>query len=146
MGLYTTIVRSRMMSKIKSKNTKPEILLRKALWAKNIRFRLHVKNMPGSPDIVINKYRLAIFVDGSFWHGYNWEKKKQTLKSNTKFWIPKIERNMQRDYLTQKKLEEAGYTVMRFWDHDINKNLSKCINQIMLYIETACVRPIPQLI
>lgn len=136
-GFYTTSERSKLMSKIKSKNTKAEIILRKAIWANGIRFRIHAKNMPGKPDIVINKYRLAIFVDGGFWHGYQWERKKHEIKSNLRFWIPKIESNMQRDKEKQKTLEDAGYTVMRFWDHDIKNNLSKCLNQITLYIESA---------
>jgi DNA mismatch endonuclease (patch repair protein) len=144
-GFYTTIERSKRMANIKGKNTKAEVLLRKALWANGIRFRIHVKNMPGKPDIVINKYRLAIFVDGSFWHGFQWQKKKLTIKSNAKFWIPKIERNMQRDRINQKSLEEAGYTVMRFWDHDIKTDLKRCLNQVFLYIESAKDRPIPEL-
>lgn len=144
-GFYTTADRSKRMANIKGKNTKAEVLLRKVLWANGIRFRIHVKNMPGKPDIVINKYRLAIFVDGSFWHGFQWQKKKLTIKSNAKFWMPKIERNMQRDQANQKLLEEAGYTVMRFWDHDVTNILSKCLNQIFLYIEAAKDSPIPTL-
>ena len=144
-GFSTTVQRSKLMSKIKAKNTKAEIHLRRALWAKGIRFRLHVKNMPGKPDLVINKYRLAIFVDGSFWHGFEWEKKKATIKTNRQFWIPKIERNMQRDRINQKLLEEAGYTVMRFWDHDVSQRLNECVNQILLYVESAKFKPIPEL-
>ncbi len=144
-GFYTTADRSKRMANIKGKNTKAEVLLRKALWANGIRFRIHVKNMPGKPDLVINKFRLAIFVDGSFWHGFQWQKKKLTIKSNAKFWIPKIERNMQRDRINQKSLEEAGYTVMRFWDHDIKTDLKRCLNQIFLYIESAKDKPIPEL-
>ncbi|MNK42091.1 Very short patch repair protein [compost metagenome] len=75
-GFHTTQQRSRLMAKIRGKDTKAELLLRRGLWAKGIRFRIHVKNMPGRPDIVSNKYRLAIFVDGAFWHGYQWHKKK----------------------------------------------------------------------
>ncbi|RZJ90059.1 MAG: very short patch repair endonuclease [Chryseobacterium sp.] len=144
-GFYTTADRSKRMANIKGKNTKAEVLLRKALWANGIRFRIHVKNMPGKPDIVINKYRLAIFVDGSFWHGFQWQIKKTKLKTNAQFWIPKIERNMQRDKINQKKLEEAGYIIMRFWDHDIQNDLKKCLNQILLYIESAKDKPIPEL-
>ncbi|RNL52783.1 very short patch repair endonuclease [Pedobacter jejuensis] len=145
-GFYTTTERSKRMADIKAKNTKAEVLLRKSLWAKGVRFRIHVKTMPGKPDIVINKYRLAIFVDGSFWHGFNWDKKKTTIKTNAQFWIPKIERNMQRDSTNQKKLEEAGYIVMRFWDHEINKQLTKCLNQVLLYLESARNQPIPGII
>jgi len=81
-GFYTTKQRSYNMSQIKGKNSKPELMLRKALWAKNLRFRLHDKTLPGKPDIVIKKYRLAIFIDGEFWHGYNWEKIIHPIKSN----------------------------------------------------------------
>ena len=144
-GFYTTADRSKRMANIKGENTKAEVLLRKALWAKGIRFRIHVKNVPGKPDILMNRYRLAIFVDGSFWHGFQWQIKKTKLKSNTQFWIPKIERNMQRDRNNQKQLEEAGYTVMRFWDHDMIRSLPKCLNQISLYIESAKEKPIPTL-
>lgn len=145
-GFYTTRTRSKIMAKIKGKNTKAEVLLRKSLWAKGVRFRIHVKNMPGKPDILINKYRLAIFVDGGFWHGYKWKQNKFKIKNNAEFWIAKIERNMQRDCATQKVLEEAGYTVMRFWDHEVTKELAKCVNQVTLYIEAASLRSIPEIV
>lgn len=94
-GFYTTKQRSELMSKIKSKNTKPEIKVRKALWALGFRYRKNVKELPGSPDIVFAKQRLVIFIDGEFWHGFNWESKKSKLVANRGFWIPKIERNIQ---------------------------------------------------
>jgi len=144
-GFCTTATRSKTMANIKGKNSKAEVLLRKALWSNGIRFRIHVKNMPGKPDIVIRKYRLIIVVDGGFWHGFQWQTKKTKLKTNAQFWIPKIERNMQRDRNSRKQLEEAGYTVMRFWDHDIKTDLKKCLNQVFLYIESARDRPIPEL-
>ena len=141
--VHSKETRSYNMSRIKSKNTKPEVLLRKALWANGIRFRIHVKTIPGKPDIFINKYRLAIFVDGGFWHGYEWEKNKFKIKSNAEFWIPKIENNMKRDNINKSKLEEVGYTVMRFWDHEVTKNLTECINQILLYLKTTKDQTIP---
>lgn len=141
--VHSKETRSYNMSRIKGKNTKPELLLRKALWANGIRFRIHVKNMPGKPDIVINKYRLAIFVDGGFWHGYQWKKNSLNIKSNADFWIPKIESNMKRDNINQRRLEDAGYIVMRFWDHEVTKNLTECVNQILLYLETAKDQTIP---
>lgn len=142
-GFYTSPKRSRNMSRIRSKNSKPELLFRRALWAANIRFRKHVKTLPGTPDVVIKKYRLAIFVDGSFWHGYQWEQRREKLKSNRAFWIPKIERNMQRDAINRQNLESKGFTVMRFWDHEVLQNLQACVNQVKLYIETAKVVKIP---
>lgn len=93
----TTAERSKNMSKIRSKNTQPEILLRKALWSEGIRYRLNLAKLPGKPDIVINKFKLAIFVDGSFWHGYKWDEKKIKIKSNKEYWLNKIERNIERD-------------------------------------------------
>lgn len=142
-GFYTTKKRSQNMSKIRAKNSKPELIFRRALWQENIRYRTHVKTLSGKPDIAIKKYRLAIFVDGSFWHGYQWEKSKARIKSNREFWIPKIERNMQRDQKNRQILESAGYTVMRFWEHEIGQNLKACVNQVKLYLETARAGKIP---
>ena len=141
-GFYTTKQRSKTMAKIRGKNSVPELLLRKALWAKNIRFRLHRKDLPGRPDLVIEKYKLVVFVDGDFWHGYQWQLRKP--KSNQSFWIPKIERNMQRDRFVNQQLTEMGYTVMRFWEHEIRNNLKACINQLMLYLEAAKVGNVPE--
>jgi len=135
-GFYTTSKRSYNMSKIRSRNSKPELILRKALWSKNIRFRLHDKSLPGTPDIVIKKCKLAIFVDGEFWHGFDWKKNKERIKSNRLFWIPKIERNMQKDMRVNKALRDMDYVVFRFWTQDILKNLPKVLNQIGLFLET----------
>ncbi|MGE8376694.1 MAG: very short patch repair endonuclease [Sphingobacterium sp.] len=135
-GFYTMPKRSYNMSKIRSRNSKPELILRKALWSKNIRFRLHDKSLPGTPDIVIKKYKLAIFVDGEFWHGFDWKKNKERIKSNRLFWIPKIERNMQKDMRVNKALRDMDYVVFRFWTQDILKNLPKVLNQIELFLET----------
>lgn len=144
-GFYTTPQHSKTMAKNKGKNSGPELKLRKALWAKNIRFRIHPKGFPGKPDLVINKYRLAIFVDGDFWHGYQWEEKKQAFKKNVDFWIPKIERNMQRDQEINELLIAKGYTVMRFWEHQIMEKLALCVNQIALFIEAARIGVLPNL-
>ncbi|MCJ0741841.1 very short patch repair endonuclease [Pedobacter montanisoli] len=144
-GFYTTKQRSGVMSKIKGKNSKPELLLRKALWRKNLRYRIHDSSLPGAPDIVIKKYKLAIFIDGEFWHGYNWEQVKPKLKANKEFWIPKIERNMQKDRIHNRQLQEMGYTIFRFWSEEVIKHLERVINQILLYIETARTIKIPNL-
>lgn len=135
-GFYTTKKRSKMMGKIRGKNTKPELFFRKALWKKGIRYRVDNKKLSGKPDVSIQKYKLAIFIDGEFWHGYNWPERKEALKSNRGFWIPKIERNMQRDREVNAKLEEMGYTVFRFWTNEIKTNLDRCIKDIMVYINT----------
>lgn len=127
----TTPERSNLMRKIKSNNTTPEIILRKALWAKGVRYRLNVSKLPGKPDIVINKKKIIIFIDGEFWHGYNWEEKKTKIKSNANYWIKKIERNMERDKSNNQKLTSMGYQVFRFWEHEIKNNLSDCISKIL---------------
>ena len=133
-GFYTTKKRSKIMSKIRGKNTKPELLFRKALWKKGIRYRLDSNKLPGKPDVSIKKYKLAIFIDGEFWHGYNWDERKKNIKSNRDFWIPKIERNMQRDRQVNRELSNMGYTVFRFWGKELKKELHKCINDVMVYI------------
>lgn len=132
----TSPERSKLMSKIRSKNTKPEVIFRKALWAEGFRYRLNVKTLPGSPDIVIQKFKIVVFVDGDFWHGYNWDIKKTKIKSNTEYWIKKIERNMERDRENNLKLKELGYNVFRFWDHEIKKSLSDCIEKIVFYVNS----------
>jgi DNA mismatch endonuclease (patch repair protein) len=133
-GFYTTKQRSNLMSKIKGKDTKPEILFRKELWRLGFRYRKHSKKIPGNPDVVMPKYKVVIFVDGEFWHGYNWIEKKKKIKTNKDFWIPKIERNMQRDLENNLKLENLGFKVFRFWEHQIKKDLSSCVNLIIEYV------------
>jgi len=135
-GFYTSEKRSRAMSRVRSKDSKPEMILRRALWAKNVRYRLHEKSLPGKPDIAIKKYKLAIFVDGEFWHGFDWESRRERIKSNRRFWLPKIERNMQKDERTNRALRSMGYTVFRFWSQDLLKNLPAVLNQIDLYLES----------
>lgn len=139
-GFYTTKKRSKIMSKIRGKNTKPELLLRKALWAKGVRYRVDSKQLPGRPDISIKKYKLAIFIDGEFWHGYNWDEKKESIKSNKGFWIPKIERNIQRDKQVNQKLYDLGFTVFRFWGREVKTDLDRCINDVMVFIASGVIR------
>lgn len=127
----TTPERSKRMSDIKGKNTQPEIILRKALWEKGIRYRLNVKKLPGKPDIVIGKAKLAIFIDGEFWHGYKWEEKKLRIKANRDYWIPKIEKNMARDLKNTADLEALGYKVWRFWEQEIKKDLDSIVEKIL---------------
>lgn len=131
----TTPERSKLMRKIKSNNTKPELLLRKSLWTLGVHYRLNVSKLPGKPDIVINKKKIVIFVDGEFWHGYNWEQKKLKIKSNKDYWLKKIEGNMRRDQNNTKLLTEQGFTVIRFWEHELKKDLQSCVDKIMNYIQ-----------
>lgn len=123
------------MSKIHSENTTPEIKLRKLLWNLGIRYRLNDKSLPGKPDIVIKKHKIVIFVDGEFWHGYNWGEKRNRIKSNRDYWIPKIEKTISRDIENTKKLESMGFTVFRFWEHEIKKNIGACIQKIIHSID-----------
>jgi DNA mismatch endonuclease, patch repair protein len=136
-GFYTTRERSGLMSRIKAQNTKPEIKLRKVLWALGLRYRKNVKSLPGKPDIVLRKYKLVIFIDGEFWHGFKWKEKKEKIKSNRGFWIPKIERNMQRDREVNERLEALGYTVIRFWEQQVKKDLNWCINLVLEKVSCA---------
>lgn len=119
------------MRKIKGTNTSQEVALRKALWKLGIRYRLNVSKLPGKPDIVIRKSRLVIFVDGEFWHGYEWSKKKQRIKANREYWIRKIERTIERDRENVEKLNGQGFVVFRFWEQEIKKDLESCVRKIV---------------
>lgn len=134
-GFYTTPERSRIMGKIRGKNTKPELVFRKALWAEGYRYRIDCKKLIGKPDILLKKYKTAIFIDGEFWHGHNWNERKRNIKSNRDFWIPKIERNMQRDAEVNTALEQKGYTVFRFWEKEVHKNLSECLDTVLTHLQ-----------
>lgn len=116
--------RSRTMSKIKSKNTKPELLVRKFLHDHGIRYRLHLASLPGKPDIVITKLRVVIFINGCFWHGHKAKtcKLARIPKSNIEFWTNKIKRNKKRDERTQKALRQAGWHVFNVWECSLKKN------------------------
>jgi len=118
------------MSHIRSSNTSIEVLLRKALWREGIRYRKNYSKLPGKPDIAITKYKIAIFCDGELWHGKNWKTMKETIKTNSDFWVQKIECNMRRDSKKDKELENMGWVVLRFWGKDIVKKLDICVNQI----------------
>ena len=124
------------MGKIRGKNTKPELAFRKALWAAGYRYRIDYKKLIGKPDIALNKYKTVIFIDGEFWHGHNWEERKQKIKTNREFWIPKIERNIQRDHEVNTELKRLGYTVFRFWARDVKKNLDDCLNRVLEHLKT----------
>ena len=134
-GFYTTPKRSELMGKIKSKNTKPELKLRKALWSLGYRYRKNLKQLPGCPDIIFTRYKLAIFVDGEFWHGFNWQEKRTKIKTNREFWIPKIERNIQRDNQNNQLLLDSGWHVVRFWESKLKKDFEGCVNSIVDYLK-----------
>lgn len=124
--------RQKNMQHIKASDTKIEVLLREALWQKGYRYRKNYKELPGKPDIVLTKYKIAIFCDGEFFHGKDWEVLKPHLEksNNSEFWINKISRNIERDDEINKKLLFMGWTVIRFWGDDIKKNTDACIKVI----------------
>lgn len=109
------------MSHIRSKNTKPEQLVRQALWHKGFRYRLHVKDLPGKPDIVLPKYKAAIFINGCFWHGHDGCKDFVIPKSNTAFWLEKIGKNKERDARDGIALASAGWKVITIWECELKK-------------------------
>ncbi len=127
--------RHKNMQRIKSKNTKVEILLRKALWHKGIRYRKNYKMLPGTPDIAITKYRVAIFVDGDFWHARgHQEAPGEQIGTNKAFWEKKLKRNVERDREVNEALLEQGWLVLRYWESDVLKNVEKCVSGIMEYM------------
>lgn len=130
MDKVTKEQRRKNMQAVKPKNSKIEIKLRKALWNKGYRYRKNYNALIGKPDIVITKYKIAIFCDSEFWHGYNWQNKKNEIKSNRDFWINKIESNIKRDIEVNKVLKKEGWTVLRFWGKEILTDLNSCIKII----------------
>lgn len=131
----TTEQRSKIMQKIRSTETTPEIMFRKLLWAQGVRYRKNNKKLPGKPDISISRCKVAIFIDGEFWHGYNWEEKKKKIKANRDYWIPKIERNIARDKKYNRQLRRQGWSVLRFWGSGVKKHPEKCLRKVMRAIE-----------
>ena len=118
------------MRQVKNKDSIIEVMLRKELWSRGLRYRKNVNSIYGKPDIVFIGKKVAVFCDSEFWHGYNWEERKHDFKSHQEFWIPKIERNMERDKEVTAELERQGWTVLRFWGRDIKKNLQECADII----------------
>lgn len=132
MDVLTKEQRRRNMQHIRANDTKIEVMLRKALWEKGYRYRKNYKGLPGKPDIVLTKYKIAIFCDGEFFHGKDWEVLKLRLEksNNSEFWISKISRNRERDDEINKKLLFEGWTVIRFWGDDVKKNTDECVKVV----------------
>lgn len=125
----------KIMSSIPSKGTKPEIMLRKALWRENLRYRVNYKKLPGKPDIVFTKYKVVIFCDGDFWHGHNWAVRgmkslDEELEGYSEYWRKKILRNVARDQENEYELRALGWTVLRIWESDIKRDLSGCVQTV----------------
>lgn len=126
----------KIMSSIPSKNTRPELVLRRALWHENLRYRVNYKKLPGKPDIVFTKQRVAVFCDGDFWHGHNWAIRgltslEEELNNYSEFWRNKITRNISRDIEVNKALSELGWTVIRIWESEIMSDVQKCVKMVM---------------
>lgn len=118
------------MKQVKNKDSAIEIALRKELWNRGLRYQKNVTKIFGKPDLVFKGKKVAVFCDSEFWHGYNWEERKKDFKSHQEFWIPKIERNMQRDIEVTEELQKQGWKVLRFWGNEIKKNVSGCADII----------------
>ena len=130
MDKHTPEQRRKNMQAVKNKDSQIELLLRKELWSRGLRYRKNVNRIYGKPDIVFIGKKVAVFCDSEFWHGYNWEERKKDFKSHQEFWIPKIERNMERDAEVTAFLESEGWTVIRFWGNEIKKNTAQCADII----------------
>lgn len=139
MDKLTREQRYRNMAANKSKGTKPELAFAKVLWGAGIRYRKNDKSVFGKPDFVIKGRKIAIFCDGEFWHGRNWEIRKNDHKSNCEFWYSKIERNIERDREVNAELERCGWKIFRFWDTEIIHEPEKCLNRILNYMKENCV-------
>lgn len=135
--IMTKEERSRCMSAIKGKNTKPELLVRRYLFSRGLRFRIHVKKLPGNPDIVLPKFKTVIFVNGCFWHGHRGCRYFHIPKSNVQFWEMKINRNVARDEKNTAELEAMGWRVFRIWECELKtaaereKRLSRLYDDII---------------
>ena len=137
MDVMTPEQRSRTMSMIRSSGSKIERKLALSLWHQGYHYRKNDKSVFGKPDLTFKKHRIAIFVDSEFWHGKNWKEQRSRIKTNVDFWRKKIERNIQRDKEVNEHLERTGWTVIRFWGKQIEKELEECLETIRRAVEQA---------
>ena len=127
--------KNKNMQAVKNKDSKIELMLRHELWARGVRYRKNVTRIIGKPDIAFIGKKVAVFCDSEFWHGYDWEKQKEKIKTNREFWIPKIERNSERDKEVTETLEADGWIVLRFWGNEIIKHVGACADVIVTVLE-----------
>ncbi len=136
MDRLTPEQRRKNMRAIKNKGSKIETMLQKELWHRGLRYRKNVSTVYGKPDIAFIGKKVAIFCDSEFFHGYDWNNKRQNIKSNCEFWIQKIEKNMERDKEVTERLTSEGWIVLRFWGNEIKKDLSGCADKIEGVVRT----------
>lgn len=134
MDNHTKEQRRKNMQAVKNKDSQIEVLLRKELWRRGLRYQKNSKKVFGKPDIVFLGKKVAVFCDSEFWHGYDWENKQKEIKTRREFWIPKIERNIQRDIEVTRLLESEEWTVLRFWGNEIKNNLDECVDRIEKFV------------
>lgn len=130
MGILTKEQRRKNMQAVKNKGSKIEILLGRELWKRGFRYRKNDKTVFGKPDFVFKKHKIAVFCDSEFWHGKDWETKKDDHKSNIDFWHKKIQRNIERDKEVNAELTKQDWKVLRFWGKDIEKKLLLCADKV----------------
>ena len=130
MDNHTPEQRKKNMQAVRNKDSAIEVALRKELWSRVIRYRKNVKTVFGHPDIAFIGKKVAVFCDSEFWHGFDWENSRNNIKTRREFWIPKIERNIQRDKEVTEKLESDGWIVIRFWGKQIKSNTAECVDII----------------
>ena len=135
MDRLTPEQRHRNMQAVKNKNSDIELALRKELWRRGIRYRKNVKSVFGHPDLAFIGKKVAVFCDSEFWHGYDWDNRKNDIKTRREFWIPKNERNIQRDIEVTEELERQGWAVLRFWGKEIKKETVRCADIIQQTLE-----------
>lgn len=135
MDRLTPEQRHRNMQAVKNKNSDIELALRKELWRRGIRYRKNVKSVFGHPDLAFIGKKVAVFCDSEFWHGYDWDNRKNDIKTRREFWIPKIERNIQQDIEVTEELERQGWAVLRFWGKEIKKETVRCADIIQQTLE-----------
>ena len=126
---------SKRMSHVKTKKNSAEVMLAKSLWHRGYRYRLNYKALPGSPDVALTKYRIAIFIDGEFWHGKDFEQRKTKLKNNKDYWIEKIQENIDRDLKNDKLLRQMDWYPIHFWSNDVIKNCNQCVEEVICLID-----------
>ena len=126
---------SKRMSHVKTKRNSAEVMIAKSLWHRGYRYRLNYKALPGSPDIALAKYRIAIFIDGEFWHGKDFEQRKTKLKNNKDYWIEKIQENIDRDLKNDKLLRQMEWYPIHFWSNDVIKYCNQCVEEVICLID-----------